>query len=64
MSVANVAIIPGQDLLGLGSEARMNRPGVEHGNWAFRLDERRAHAGARRPPARAVRDLRPLRAAA
>ena len=26
-SVANVAIVPVQDLLGLGSEARMNRPG-------------------------------------
>jgi 4-alpha-glucanotransferase len=37
MSVANVTIIPAQDLLGLGSEARMNRPGVERGNWAFRL---------------------------
>jgi 4-alpha-glucanotransferase len=37
MSVGNVAIIPAQDLLGLRSEARMNRPGVERGNWAFRL---------------------------
>ena len=37
MSVANVAIVPAQDLLGLGSESRMNRPGVEHGNWEFRL---------------------------
>jgi len=37
MSVANVAMIPAQDLLGLGSESRMNRPGVEHGNWMFRL---------------------------
>jgi 4-alpha-glucanotransferase len=37
MSVANVAIIPAQDLLGLGSEARMNRPGTDRGNWAFRL---------------------------
>jgi 4-alpha-glucanotransferase len=37
MSVANVAIIPVQDLLGLGSEARMNRPGVEQGNWSFRV---------------------------
>jgi 4-alpha-glucanotransferase len=37
MSVANVAIIPAQDLLGLGSESRMNRPGVEQGNWSFRL---------------------------
>ena len=37
LSVANVAIIPVQDLLGLGSEARMNRPGVDRGNWSFRL---------------------------
>jgi len=37
MSVANVAIIPAQDLLGLGSESRMNRPGSDRGNWAFRL---------------------------
>jgi 4-alpha-glucanotransferase len=37
MSVANVAIIPVQDLLGLGSEARMNRPGTEGGNWSWRL---------------------------
>ena len=36
-SVANVAIVPVQDLLGLGSEARMNRPGTDRGNWAFRL---------------------------
>jgi 4-alpha-glucanotransferase len=36
-SVANVAIIPVQDLLGLGTEARMNRPGVDRGNWSFRL---------------------------
>ncbi len=37
MSVANVAIIPAQDLLGLGSESRMNRPGTDRGNWSFRL---------------------------
>ena len=37
MSVANVAITPVQDLLGLGSEARMNRPGSARGNWSFRL---------------------------
>jgi 4-alpha-glucanotransferase len=36
-SVAELAIVPHQDLLGLGSEARMNRPGVGDGNWAFRL---------------------------
>jgi 4-alpha-glucanotransferase len=37
MSVANVAIIPVQDLLGLGEEARMNRPSVSGGNWEWRL---------------------------
>jgi len=37
MSVANVAIVPAQDLLGLGSESRMNRPGTGQGNWAFRV---------------------------
>jgi 4-alpha-glucanotransferase len=37
LSVATVAIVPAQDLLGLGSESRMNRPGTDRGNWAFRL---------------------------
>ncbi|MGO9802507.1 MAG: 4-alpha-glucanotransferase [Steroidobacteraceae bacterium] len=36
-SVARLAIIPVQDLLGLGSEARLNTPGTTHGNWAWRL---------------------------
>ena len=36
-SVANTAIVPVQDLLGLGSDARMNRPGVASGNWRWRL---------------------------
>ena len=35
-SVADLAMIPLQDLLGLGSEARMNRPGVAEGNWGWR----------------------------
>jgi 4-alpha-glucanotransferase len=35
-SVANTAIIPLQDVLGLGSEARMNVPARESGNWAWR----------------------------
>jgi 4-alpha-glucanotransferase len=38
-SVANLAIAPAQDLLGLGSEARMNRPGTSGGNWEWRLKE-------------------------
>jgi 4-alpha-glucanotransferase len=36
MSVANLAIIPAQDLLGLGAEARMNFPGRSRGNWQWR----------------------------
>jgi len=35
-SIANQAIIPVQDLLGLGSEARMNYPSKPEGNWAWR----------------------------
>ncbi len=35
-SIAKFAIFPIQDLLQLGSEARMNTPGVAMANWAFR----------------------------
>ena len=35
-SVANTAIVPLQDVLGLGSEARMNLPGTVSGNWRWR----------------------------
>jgi 4-alpha-glucanotransferase len=37
LSPAALAIVPAQDVLALGSEARMNTPGVEEGNWAWRL---------------------------
>ncbi|MEM0478826.1 MAG: 4-alpha-glucanotransferase [Pyrobaculum sp.] len=37
MSVADVAIVPAQDILGLGPEARMNKPGSTGGNWKWRL---------------------------
>ncbi len=37
-SRAELAILPVQDVLGLGSEGRMNRPGEELGNWGFRLE--------------------------
>jgi 4-alpha-glucanotransferase len=37
-SPAELAIVPAQDVLGLGSEARMNRPGVTEGNWRWRLE--------------------------
>jgi len=36
-SRASVAIVPLQDVLGLGSEARMNTPGKVEGNWKWRL---------------------------
>ena len=36
-SVADLAVVPMQDLLGLGSEARMNLPGTVEGNWEWRL---------------------------
>jgi len=36
-SVAEIAIVPVQDILGLGSEARMNRPGDGTENWSWRL---------------------------
>lgn len=36
-SVCDLAIAPAQDLLGLGSQARMNRPGVAGGNWSWRM---------------------------
>jgi len=36
-SVAQLAIIPLQDVLGLGSEARMNTPSLSNGNWCWRF---------------------------
>jgi 4-alpha-glucanotransferase len=38
-SVANLVLVPVQDVLGLGSEARMNLPGKATGNWRWRLSE-------------------------
>ena len=37
MSVADTAIVPIQDALGLGEEARMNLPAQPYGNWQWRL---------------------------
>jgi 4-alpha-glucanotransferase len=36
-----LSIIPLQDVLGLGSEARMNTPSVNGGNWRWRFDQSR-----------------------
>lgn len=38
-SVAQLAIVPVQDLLELGSDARMNTPAVPSGNWSWRAPE-------------------------
>ena len=37
-SRASLAVVPAQDVLGLGSDSRMNRPGVSEGNWSWRLE--------------------------
>ena len=39
MSVGFLAIVPLQDLLGLGEEGLMNRPGNGNGNWTWRLQK-------------------------
>jgi 4-alpha-glucanotransferase len=44
MSVAGMAIIPMQDILGLGAQARMNRPGRKDGNWHWRLLEKEVNS--------------------
>jgi 4-alpha-glucanotransferase len=38
-SSSNLAMVQVQDVLGLGSEARMNVPGTASGNWGWRLAE-------------------------
>jgi 4-alpha-glucanotransferase len=55
-SVANWAVIPMQDLLALGGEARMNLPGSVQGNWGWRLPGREPAASV----AHRLRDLSDL----
>jgi 4-alpha-glucanotransferase len=38
-SSAQLAVVPAQDLLGLGSESRMNTPGQATGNWTWQAGE-------------------------
>lgn len=38
-SVADLAVIPLHDLLGLDGRARLNRPGIAQGNWRFRVTQ-------------------------
>lgn len=36
-SVANLVIVPIQDLCGFGSDTKMNKPGLAKGNWGYRI---------------------------
>ena len=38
-SVAALAVVPLQDLLGLGAAARLNTPGTAQGNWSWRMPQ-------------------------
>jgi 4-alpha-glucanotransferase len=52
-SPARVAMIQAQDMLGLGSEARMNQPGSASGSWRWQME-----AGALKPAlARRLREI-------
>ena len=51
-SGAELAVVPAQDLLGLGSGARMNMPGSSGGNWAWRLAGLDALTAVARPLAK------------
>lgn len=52
-SVARIAVIPMQDVLGLGASARMNTPGSEVDNWRWRMRPGQTTASL----ARRLRDL-------
>jgi 4-alpha-glucanotransferase len=39
-SVADTAVVPHQDLAGLGADCRMNTPSIGEGNWRFRITPR------------------------
>jgi 4-alpha-glucanotransferase len=44
-SVANLAVVPMQDVLGLGTEARMNFPSRSDGNWEWRMTDHQLTPG-------------------
>lgn len=48
-SVAHTVIIPIQDILGLGQEARMNRPATHQGNWKWRMTPRQLREARKTP---------------
>ena len=57
-SKARLAIVPAQDILGLGADSRMNTPAlVDEGNWGWRLTERELMEIARFPSVLADREI-------
>ena len=58
-SPADTAIVQAQDLLGLGSDARMNRPGIATGNWQWRLGPGELNAAVASRCRSQLRDSRP-----
>ncbi len=44
-SVAEMAVLPLQDVMRLGDEARMNTPGRAEGNWGWRYEQHMLHPG-------------------
>jgi 4-alpha-glucanotransferase len=59
---ARLAVVPAQDVLGLGNEARMNVPSTIGGNWQWRLEPGQltsAHAARLRDATRRWRRLPP-----
>jgi 4-alpha-glucanotransferase len=49
-SVAGTVVFPMQDVLGLGSEARMNTPSVASGNWRWRMSRRQMEQAGQLQP--------------
>lgn len=52
---AQLFIVPLQDILNLGSEARMNKPGTKRGNWRWRFQPHHLHAEHAQRLARLIR---------
>lgn len=57
-SIANTVIIPMQDILGLGKEARMNTPSKSEGNWRWRLSSEQLKAAPLKELSVLVRECR------
>ncbi|XP_024972524.1 4-alpha-glucanotransferase, chloroplastic/amyloplastic isoform X2 [Cynara cardunculus var. scolymus] len=55
-SVAQTSIIPMQDILGLGSSARMNIPATQSGNWSWRIPNSMSFSSME-PEAKKLRDM-------